>query len=488
MMCPRFPIIQMRDVPVNPTELKRIKALAQTIASEDRHIVSASYFGGAVRPGIDSGPAILIGDKSEIKLLAPAGQDPLEYRIFLLAQSGDVAILATDRSASFENYLSELLGINPIEVLEMPEQRPGRAAANAVRCVEDPGLFGHLLRHTVANAGVTIIPYVSTGSIWNLAKRLSEKSGHSVSVAAARPNLARKVNDKLWFANVARTLFGLESIPPVQAAHGLAALTGYVQQFAKKWDKLVIKVPDSAGSAGNFPIDSSAIRELGAKAVREYILELTSPVLTAQDYPLMVEVWDCDVVANPSVQIWIPTANQGKPVIEGVYDQVLIGAQAKFVGAGPSTLNKKQDHLLCRQAMQLALLFQELGYFGRCSFDTVVSRNEDGNEELHWIECNGRWGGVSLPMTFMNRMFPEAAVPDYVVVQLSRFEATGMSFDKVLERIGDDLFDPNKESEGVIFTTPGGTEQSASLHMIAIGKSLDRAKKVANRVQRIFTD
>ena len=33
------------------------------------------------------------------------------------------------------------------------------------------------------------------------------------------------------------------------------------------------------------------------------------------------------------------------------------------------------------------------------SLDALLTGQDMSNAELHWIECNGRWGGVSIPMT-----------------------------------------------------------------------------------------
>ena len=482
----RLPIVQRREVSIAPKERSRIADLAASIKREDRHISSTIHFGDRVRAGLGSGPAVLIGDKSEIRLLAPAGQDSLEYRIAMLQQQDDLLVLASERNIAFEKYMTDLLGISRVNILEIPHSPNRLPSANAVRCVEDTELFKGLVRHVIEHSGTSLIPYISTGTIWTLAKRLSETTKLPINVAAAPPNLAQKVNDKLWFADVVRSLFGEKSTPPTYAAYSAAALTGYVQRLAKKWDKLVVKVPDSAGSAGNFPIQSNAVRGLHATELKDHITALISPMVTERDYPLMVEVWDCNVTASPSVQFWIPLSGDELPVIEGVFEQVLLGDQGAFVGAAPSELNEKQDELLCREAMQLALLFQELGYFGRCSFDAVIARDENGNDKLHWIECNGRWGGVSLPMTFMNRMFEIDEMPSYVIVQLNGLEFTGMPFSDALIKAGNDLYDPANSNEGIIFTTPGGIEQGSAIHMISIGKTMDRAKNLAQQVQQKF--
>src|SRR5947209_13015601 len=39
-------------------------------------------------------------------------------------------------------------------------------------------------------------------------------------------------------------------------------------------------------------------------------------------FPLVAGAWDDPVVDSPSVQLWVPPAGDGLPVVEGVFSQV----------------------------------------------------------------------------------------------------------------------------------------------------------------------
>ncbi len=483
---PRLPIVKVRDVTVTEPERHRVEQLAAEMLARRPSIASTAFFGSEVASGLGDGAAVLIGDKSEIRLLAPAGQDTLEYRIAMLADDRDLLVLATDRCRAFESYMGGLIGKQPPVVLETRKANTAPGAPSAVRCLNDPGLFGALCRHIVRHNGATLVPYISTGSIWRLARHLNAATGIPITICGPPPNLAQCVNDKIWFAALVGSLLGDRSLPPTRTAYGPAALTSHIHRLAKKWDRLVIKVPDSAGSAGNFPVRSDAIRSLKARQLYRRLQDLMAPVVSREDFPLMVEVWDCDVLANPSVQVWIPEKQQGPPVIEGVFEQILLGERGTFVGAGPGTLETALDERLCLEAMLLSLLLQELGFFGRCSFDAVVASAEAGGQDIHWIECNGRWGGVSLPMTFMNRLFPSGNLPRYAVVQLAELAFTGMAFDAALQAVEPDLYMPGRKG-GVVLASPGGLEQGTGLQMIVLGETDAEIRARAERVRRILT-
>ncbi|MGO9174265.1 MAG: hypothetical protein ACLP7P_20190 [Rhodomicrobium sp.] len=79
------------------------------------------------------------------------------------------------------------------------------------------------------------------------------------------------------------------------------------------------------------------------------------------------------------------------------------GEEGTFVGSVPAELPEKWQHRLVEDALRLAPALQLLGNFGRCSLGTLLVGQTLDSAVLHWIECNGRWGGVSIPMTIVNR-------------------------------------------------------------------------------------
>lgn len=479
---PHMPINAVRSMPLRDQDRDHVFRMAQDLSQEQRHLSDVTYFGTEVRSGMGSTPSLLIGDKSEIPLLAPAGSDTLEYRIGLLANADDLILLAGDRNPDFESYMGSLLGLQQMQVLQAEANGNGSALGTAKRCLKDSVLLNRLADRARAHKGATIVPHISTGSIWMLAKRLHDITGEAIYVAGPPPNLTARVNDKIWFADVAARLLGETSVPPRLTAHGSAALTAHVHRLSQVWEKIVVKVPDSAGSAGNFPIESANVRDLGAKALHLDLVRRLSAVTPSKHYPLMVEVWDCNVLSSPSLQMWLPRKSDGDPIMEGVFDQILSGSEGRFVGATMARLPHKWDNRLCTDAMKLALLFQKLGYYGRCSFDAVIAGENYDDANLHWIECNGRWGGVSLPMTFMNRLFSGGPIPPYVIVQLSELDFHPRSFQTALQSLGDRIYRSGGPAHGAVFLTPGGLENGSGLHMLSIGQSTDDAVRRADEV------
>ena len=139
-------------------------------------------------------------------------------------------------------------------------------------------------------------------------------------------------------------------------------------------------------------------------AIQRFLRRRLHALGWAGRFPLLVGVWDSNVVCSPSAQIWIPTLETGPPRLDGIFEQRVQGLGAKFVGGERTILEENVQVRLAREALHIASVLQRIGYFGRCSFDAVVVQDQNRKLEPHWIECNGRWGGVSIPMTAAYRL------------------------------------------------------------------------------------
>lgn len=399
---PLIPVVAAFPTRIGVAAEHRIGRLAARLGAEEPALLDAGAFGAGVVPGLGNGPTLLYEDHGDIPL-TPAGDTVLEYRSLLLARAGDLFAIGGARCREFEDYCRDRLGLGRV-VLLAPAQLPrnhGRGIAE--RCRQDERVFRRICQAAREGGQLNLLPFIATGGAWTLAGAIAAESGARVHVAAPPPRLARRVNDKLWFAQQVTALLGQRSRPPFHFAYGPAALAGRVNALARRHERVGIKLPDCAGSAGNIVLNSEMVRALTPTALRRQLLGLLSDLGWRGAYPLKVEVWDCQVISSPSVQIWVPLAEDGPPVAEGIFEQVVAGLKGEFVGAQPTQLSPHWQARLAEEAVLLARLFQTLGYFGRCSFDAVLTGVNLAAAEAHWIECNGRWGGVSIPMTLMNR-------------------------------------------------------------------------------------
>lgn len=484
----RVPIVPRYAAELTPAERALCAAVAQAVMPEARLSRDRHFFGPFTRSGAGEGPFVFFGDTGEIPLLAGRSAGALEYRLSVLAGEGDLVVIGGRRDREFEDYLADRLGLGRRRYLQVNVAPNGKYHPAHTRCLKDEGAYAALRAFVEEAGGATLVPHLSTGAIWTLARRLAADTGAPVRVAGPLPSLSSLANDKSAFSRVVRALFGEGAAPREVLVHGAAALTGRVQEIASECRRLVIKLPDSAGSAGNFPVFSADVAGMPPKALHRHLQELLARMGEAPRFPMLVQIWQDNVQLSPSLQLWIPQAQDGPPVIEGVFDQHVTGPEGRFSGAAPSDPRLGWIRRFCHEGLMLGRVFQELGYYGRCSFDAVLSGEDPENPALHWLECNGRWGGVSIPMSLMNRLFAAAEPPPYVIVHRAGLDLPRRSFDDGLELIREFLWQPGA-AKGVIFMTPSGFEEGSGLHFISVEASTAQASAQADTViERLTSD
>lgn len=482
-----LPIVAARRAALCPTDLQQLETLAARLLQNEAALDSTSAFGVDVKAGVLEGPALLISDVREIGLASPPGSAHYEYRLAALAADGDTLLISGHRSAAFERYRRDVLGLGLLDVLILPPDRHDGLTPLATRCANRAHPLGAIAAKARAADGMTILPHIGMGSAWRLAGAIAERAGTPVRVAAPPPRLTRRVNDKVWFARRVAETLGMDAHSAYRSVYGPASLAGHFRRLARSSDRVVVKIPDSAGSAGNLSISGADVRERSLAELRKYLLSVLGEVGWRGRYPLLVEVWDAPVLANPSVQIWIPARIDGSPVPEGMYEQMVIGAAGTFIGSVPAYLPNQWSERVTHDAFKLATLFQYLGYFGRCSFDAIITGNNYAEAALHWVECNGRWGGVSIPMTLANRLTRTGERKVFIVIQLTGLDFEPLTIDQVQDILGDDLFRPHENGEGVVLVSPFGLETGYGVNLMAIAGSVRHAEEIARRATRQVT-
>ncbi len=474
-----IPILERIPVEITKAEKARLATIADDLLADEPALAMTDAFGPRVRPGLGPGPKALIGDLSEIPLLPERHEPAYEYRIALLAHDRDILILSGNRNCEFEAYLRGVLEIGSLQVIVADGTADPAAVPLAKRCLQQSAVFDCLMQAAYTSGSLSIVSHLTTGHTWKLAQALAQQSGAELFVCGPPPRLSRRVNDKLWFTDCVTRILGPHKLPLTRRAFGPAALAGLVMRLAESQDKLVVKIPDSAGSAGNLAIQSALIRNMPLVSVRDRLLGLLAALGWRGRYPLLVEVWDEPIVSSPSVQVWISLPEDGEPVVEGIFEQIVEGPVGAFTGAVPASMPENLMARLACDAVKLALVFQRLGYFGRCSFDAIIKGPSAADGDVHWIECNGRWGGVSLPMTLANRLFGAAFQGSYVIVQQEGFKMPKRAFAEIQQILTGLRYDVKSGGEGIILLTTMGLERGSGLHFMAVAPSLDRAKALA---------
>ncbi|HET9772460.1 MAG TPA: hypothetical protein VFS16_16315 [Acidimicrobiia bacterium] len=479
---PSLPVVEQIPVTVSDAEQRRIAALAEELRRADAALRDEARpaGGGRVRQGAGDGPALVFEDHGEIPLFTEAAPSALEYRSLLLAGDDDVFALGGPRVPDFEVYARDGLRLGDVDVLPRP---PGSTGALPDALLADEASMGRLVRRAREHGSFTVIPYLSTAAAWRLAGAIAEGAGVGVSVLAPPPALAARVNDKTWFSRRVAEVLGPDALPETGWAADALQLTHSLQILAKRHRRLVVKMPDSAGGVGNVVLDSGDVAGLDHDRLLAHVWDRTGRAGRGWAFPLLVGAWDDPIVDSPSVQLWVPQRGDGLPVVEGVFSQVLKGARGSFVGAAPTRLPPEWQERLAGEAVRLALLFQELGYFGRCSFDAVLAGSDPGTAAGHWVDCNGRWGGVSIALTAANRLTGDWARRPFVIVQRSRLRMPARALPDVLDEIGPLQFRAGEGRTGAVVLAPCRLIEGTGMNLMVLAGDVAGAESDAATVK-----
>jgi Pre ATP-grasp domain len=492
-----LPVVEQIPVTVDDTEQRRIAALADQLRRHDP-VLAPDDGNSAVRQGVGDGPALIFEDHGEIPLFTTAAPSPLEYRSLLLAEEGDVFALGGHRIPDFEVYARDELRLGDVTVLPRPAGSaprgtggvpPTTAAGAAMGCPlpdalrTDPASLARLVRLARERGSLTVIPYLSTAGTWRLAAAVADEAGVDVFVLGPPPALAARVNDKSWFSRRVADVLGPDAIPETGWVADAFELTTTLQVLAKRHRRLVVKMPDSAGGVGNVVLDSAVVAHLDHDRLLAHVWEQTGRAGRGWSFPLLVGAWDDPVFDSPSVQLWVPQRGDGLPVVEGIFSQVLKGARGAFVGAAPTRLGGEWQQRLAGEAVRLALLFQELGYFGRCSFDAVLAGAGLESAAVHWVDANGRWGGVSIALTAANRLVGDWQRRPFVIVQRSRLQMPPRPLPAILDELGSANFRPSDGRTGTVVLAPCRLVAGNGMNLMVLAGDVATAEADAEAVK-----
>ncbi len=479
-----LPVVKYLHVDVGDDERGEIRRLARRLRSEDRGLGAGDAFGANLLTGMGGGPNVVIEDHSWITLFELRGNKAYSYRALLLAGEGDQVVIGTRRSPEFEQYCRKTLRLGRVEVLEPARAR--RSDSLALRATRDRRVLDRVVARARAAQALNVVPYMGTGGVWRFAATVAAHAGMRVHVAAPPPALTRRANDKLWFTRRVREVLGSGAHPETRAAYGSAMLAHYIATFVRRHEHVAVKLTASASGEGNFVLRSADLQRLSREQLRRLLHRRLQASGWRGAYPVLVSAWEGPVAISPSVQMWIPDPEAGPPIVEGIFEQQLTGLIERFAGATPTGLSPEWQRRLAAEAVRLGCLLQELGYFGRCSFDAIIVGRDTADAALHWIECNGRWGGVSLPLTLANRLVGDWRTQPFVVIERHGLQRSACTLGAELQRLRPLLYVAGATTGGAVILSPLPIESGEGFEVMVMAESVAAAGARSRRVAAAF--
>ncbi len=375
------------------------------------------------------------------------GIEHYQFRMRVLAGTGDFILTSVPVDQRYERYNREHLGLgDPMWVLARSSGVSPIHVAQS--CLHDPTALKSLVHYAKTGRLRRICPYMGIEDVWSLARVVSELSGMLVSVVAPPPNITKMANDKSFITRLVHLAIGKERTVETAATKTLDEATDRLREMAGRHDCVAVKLNSHASATGNLVLRAADVKRLSKNGVRDELSRFLSEAVWDGREEMCVVEWRNDVTMSPSSQLWIPS--RGEPLLEGLYEQHLLGKEKVFTGSRPLDPLHPIAVVLKEQSLLLASILRRLGYVGRCSFDAIVC----GGSDLKFVECNGRWGGTSLPMALVRRMFPDGA--QYFAQDCHDDDLVGKDFSAAIEKYGRSLFDKNNGRGKYILYNAGG--------------------------------
>ena len=432
-------------------------------------------------------PTLHLDDVSGIPFLDDIpGVEEYQHRARTRAEEGDLFGATTEPAPGYEAYCRETLGLGRIEALTADPIEPAVAVARA--CMKGDAL-DRIEARARRQGGLVIHPYMGIEEVWELARAVSARAEVPVGVLAPPPPVTWLANDKKSLSELVEALLGSDHLVETRAADRPSRLAEHLTDLATRHRRVALKRLRCASAMGNLVFESSHVTtssppELVAEV--EAFLERTE---WDGEQQVLAVAWE-DAFSSPSTQMWIPLPEQGPPRLDGIYEQILEGEAGIFVGSRPSALPAVVEERLAHASLVVATALQQLGYLGRCSFDFLAVGEADGDFAIRFVECNGRWGGTSTPMSLLDRLLAQRAAgvpaaaacsphgpprPHYRAQDFVHPGLVGASFADLLEAVGDALYDPRTARGTFVFYNVGPLSDSGKLDVIAVAPSHEQA-------------
>ncbi len=416
-------------------------------------------------------PSLCLDDFSTLPALdGVLGVEAYQHRARMRAGAGDLFAAVLEPTPGYLDYCRDVLRLGAPEfVLAETVGGPMEVA----RACGRGAAFARLVAVARAAGGLVVDPFMGIEPVWGLAAELAGGAGVEVRVLGPPPPVTWVANDKSLLVEIVARLLGRDWLVETRESADPGTLARHVAELGARHDRVALKRLRCVSGMGNRIFEAAALREAGpealAREVREFLAETD---WDGVEGVLAVEWVEAEV--SPSTQLWIPPPGSGPPRLDGIYEQVLEGEHGYFVGSRPSTLPDAVDRRIGGAALAVAAVLQALGYVGRCSFDHLLVGEPDEGPEIKFVDCNGRWGGTSLPMLLVERTVG-APRPPYLCRDFVHPGLVGARFPELLAAVGDELFDPKTRKGRYLLYNVGPLEEFGKLDVVALGETQEEA-------------
>ena len=419
--------------------------------------------------GSHEGPTLHLDDVSGIPFLVDvSGVEEYQHRARLRCDDDDLFATVTEPTRGYERYCREHLGLGaPTHIRSAPPTNPLAVAAGC----RHPDILAQLVDSARGAGAFQVHPYMGIDDTWELAAAIATTADVPVSVLAPPPPVTWVANDKALFAELVELTLGPGWMPEAVTCRTPDDMARHLKELCRRHHAVGLKRTRCASAMGNKVFPSSTVQAATAEALVADVASFLRRTQWPEGEEVVVVAWE-EALCSPSTQLWIEP--DAPPRLDGIYEQVLRGPEQVFVGSRPSTLPTPVNRVLADAATRVATALQQLGYVGRCSFDHLVLGDPKGPFTVRFTECNGRWGGTSAPMHLVDRVVPGPR-PPYRAQDIVHSQLVGVSFEKLVAGLGDQLYDRRTGSGRYLLYNVGPLERFGKCGVLALADTQTEA-------------
>lgn len=472
---PMLPIIESFPMSLTDHSDRMVRTYAKRLLSQPSFQGDASLLEFLPKTIVD-GKSLVIDDFSDVARYH-CGINYLEQRARLRAEEGDVVVTASLPDDVFDRFVGIDLGLGEVDWLSPISSVS--SSRLALSCWHDRQLRRKLVQKIRLDGLRYVHPHMGNQDVWRLAQLLSSSAHRKVEVIGPPPAVGSWVNNKVEFSRTVSDLLGSRWVPESADAYGYSMLCERVLELSRTHRYLGLKVPYGCGGKGNIFLDTEPLQDMSLRQIDMHLRMLIPESFWPDDVPMLIDAWETSVLESASIQTWIPPIADGPPVIEGIFSQMIQGAQGQFVGCVPLQLPDDLESQLIEATSVLTQLYQYMNYVGRCSFDFLVLGDNLNEARIEFIECNGRWGGTSVPMTTVNRMFPNRSPRPFAAISTDDVFPVSLELSHVVRSMNDVIYQSH-DSTGqrwLIPFNPNRIQALGGLNWIVLGDDLHQVRQ-----------
>jgi hypothetical protein len=409
-------------------------------------------------------------------------------RAFTRARQGDIVLASLEPTKGYHDYIDHRLGLGNSHFVFVPPYDPERNYYLFESLKRDRSARDKILAYAPPDEDLVIHPYMGSYGAWDIAALLSEARQQPVKVMGPLPKASQIANNKNDLLSLVRELCGNAHVIDHEEINNRDRLEAALEEKILQFEQLVIRFPGSAGGMTTELVKRADILDRKGDFRTFIDSYLKTYGWEEGKENLQVSGWEPQVIMAPSSHLWIPPETDQLPVFE----EVLLQSFSKdnplmFAGSRVADLPASITMKIGKLTLIMGRALQKLGYVGRCSFDFILCGPSIEKGVVKFVECNGRWGGASTPMTLMNRIFGDHRKHAYVhsILQVSDFQ--GLSFERFVERFDDILFDRRTGKGYAIVYNVALLESHGQLDLIIIGDSYEEAKQRMERFESLVS-